>query len=142
MRERSAGIVVFREKPRKYLLLITRRGSLDFPKGKIEKGESPVRAALRETFEETGLRVQLLPGFKRTIRYVYIRPGGQQVSKTVVFFLARSSKQRRVKVSREHKGFTWLSPTEADRRLKFKNAKLLIKEAERFLGRLDKVQPT
>lgn len=37
-------------------LFIFRRGSWDLPKGKIDPGETPPQAALREVSEETGLR--------------------------------------------------------------------------------------
>ncbi len=37
------------------LLMIYRNGMWDLPKGKIEKGESPSEAALREVCEETGI---------------------------------------------------------------------------------------
>jgi 8-oxo-dGTP pyrophosphatase MutT (NUDIX family) len=38
-------------------LFIIRRGRLDLPKGKIDPGETPREAALREVKEETGLRM-------------------------------------------------------------------------------------
>jgi len=37
-------------------LLIKRLGKWDLPKGKIEKGETPEKAAIREVEEETGVR--------------------------------------------------------------------------------------
>lgn len=37
-------------------------GPWSFPKGKIDKGESPARAALREVKEEIGVVADLLPG--------------------------------------------------------------------------------
>ena len=37
-------------------LLIFRRGHWDLPKGKIDPGETPEQAAIREVQEETGLR--------------------------------------------------------------------------------------
>lgn len=37
------------------ILLIFRRGKWDLPKGKIDEGETPEEAALREVTEETGL---------------------------------------------------------------------------------------
>jgi 8-oxo-dGTP pyrophosphatase MutT (NUDIX family) len=49
--EAAGGCVFNQEK----LLLIFRRGSWDLPKGKIDEGESPDQAALREVEEETGL---------------------------------------------------------------------------------------
>jgi hypothetical protein len=49
----AAGGVVFNEK--KELLMIHRLKKWDLPKGKIEKGENPDEAALREVCEETGV---------------------------------------------------------------------------------------
>ena len=50
----SAGVVVIRESSdgRRYLLLRA-WNHWDFPKGKVEEGESPMEAALREVEEET-----------------------------------------------------------------------------------------
>jgi len=50
----AAGGVVFNEKEQ--ILAIYRRGSWDLPKGKIDKGETPPQAALREVEEETGIQ--------------------------------------------------------------------------------------
>ncbi len=55
-RKRSAGIVVLRRVPEGWRLLLLRAfRNWDFPKGRIETGEQPLAAALRETREETGL---------------------------------------------------------------------------------------
>lgn len=133
MIERSAGFVLFKGKPHKYLFLRKRR-SLDFPKGKLERGETPLQAATRETFEEAGLRVSPIPGFLRIIHYTY-RRDGHEIKKTVTFYLARVSSDRRVRISSEHTWFTWLSPAAAARELRHKNAKELVREAEEFLQR-------
>ena len=55
---RAAGAVVLR---RGKVLLVHRPRYDDwsFPKGKLDRGESPVTAAVREVEEETGLRVRL-----------------------------------------------------------------------------------
>ena len=37
-------------------------GPIAFPKGQVDKGETIKQAALREVYEETGLRVKILPG--------------------------------------------------------------------------------
>ena len=49
----AAGGLVFNEDGD--VLMIYRRGNWDFPKGKIDPGETPGQAALREIREETGL---------------------------------------------------------------------------------------
>lgn len=58
----SAGVVLFRldNVPPQCLLLRAYR-NWDFPKGRVEPGESPLQAALRELAEETGVtRITLL----------------------------------------------------------------------------------
>lgn len=50
--EAAGGVVMNTKKER---LFIHRFGRWDLPKGKIEKGESPAEAALREVEEETGI---------------------------------------------------------------------------------------
>ena len=54
----AAGGVVFNEKNE--VLVIFRRDFWDLPKGKIDKGESPEQAAVREVQEETGLENVIL----------------------------------------------------------------------------------
>ncbi|RJQ05195.1 MAG: GNAT family N-acetyltransferase [Bacillota bacterium] len=58
----EAGTVTVRPGPDPHLLVVWNAGYGDpsLPKGRIEPGESPAEAAVRETAEETGLRVRLL----------------------------------------------------------------------------------
>jgi len=49
----AAGGLVYNDKGE--ILTIFRRGSWDLPKGKIDPGETPIEAGLREVQEETGL---------------------------------------------------------------------------------------
>lgn len=51
---RAAGGIV--SAPDGSMLLITRNGRADLPKGKVEPGETLLQAALREVEEETGIR--------------------------------------------------------------------------------------
>ena len=56
VKHRSAGVVVVRKEGGAWRFLILRAyRNWDFPKGLIEPGETPLAAARRETFEETGL---------------------------------------------------------------------------------------
>lgn len=53
---RAAGGIV--SAPDGTILLITRNGRADLPKGKVEPGETLIQAALREVEEETGIKVE------------------------------------------------------------------------------------
>jgi 8-oxo-dGTP pyrophosphatase MutT (NUDIX family) len=62
----SAGGVVLAS-PKDYSRIYVRKpsnnyGPLSFPKGKIDKGETQQKAALREVWEEIGVRAALVPG--------------------------------------------------------------------------------
>lgn len=56
---RAAGGIVTRDDGK--MLLILRNNRWDLPKGKVEAGETLLQAALRETFEETGVKANLSP---------------------------------------------------------------------------------
>ena len=62
--EKSCGAVVFRNERRdgalqRYVLMIkhSSQGHYSFPKGHVEAGETEIKTAEREVFEETGLRL-------------------------------------------------------------------------------------
>ena len=88
-REISAGGVVFRrgEQGVSYLLIRDSYGRWALPKGKLERGESPEQAALREISEEVGLSEVVVRGPLPSIRYVYTDPQGVLKFKAVHFFL-------------------------------------------------------
>src|SRR3989304_2185442 len=132
---RSAGVVLFRQgKEREYLLLHYDAGHWDLPKGMFEKGEKDSKkVALRELKEETGIsRAKLLPGFKETIKFVYAWEG-EKVLKYVVFYLAQT-RQKKVKISWEHKGYAWLPYKDAAKKATFRNAKNVLRKAEAWFN--------
>ncbi len=144
--EKSAGAVIFHRGPAgkiEYLLLEHQAGHFVFPKGLIEKNETPREAAEREVKEETGIKdFVLLPGFKENqkfffkVKYDYQLERGWKKGETVfkiVTFLLAETKTKKVKVSWEHIGFKWLPYEEALEQLTFKNAKEILKKANEFL---------
>jgi len=132
--EKSAGAVIFRKEEGKiyYLLLHYEMGHWGFPKGHIEKGESLEQTVRREVKEETGIEdIEILSGFKKWIKYFY-KLKDKNIFKIVTYLLAET-KQRKVKISYEHKGYAWLSYNDALNRLTFKNSKEILKKANNYL---------
>ena len=137
IKERSAGAVIFyaAEGEPEYLLLHYTAGHWDFPKGNIEPGESELETVRREVEEETGIRdIELVYGFRKLIHYHY-RKGKELVSKEVVFYLAES-KTKDVRISWEHTGYVWLGYEDALKKLTYKNAKELLKDAHEVVKSL------
>ncbi len=140
VRERSAGIVVFRENPatsQHEFLLLNYGRHWDYPKGHLEKGEGDTVAALRELREETGItNVTLLPKFSREIMYHFQSSRKGLVRKEVIFFGARIDFEgsEAITISREHVGFQWIASEAALERLTFANAKAVLASLIRFLS--------
>lgn len=79
----AAGGAVFNGEGK--VLLIHRRGSWDLPKGKIDEGETPEGAAVREVQEETGLRNVLLGPHLLDTWHTYEHKG-KRVLKTTYWY--------------------------------------------------------
>jgi 8-oxo-dGTP pyrophosphatase MutT (NUDIX family) len=63
----AGGIIQYEEK----YLWMKRRGMWDLPKGKIDPGEIPAQAALREVAEETGLKQVVIKDFVGATWHIY-----------------------------------------------------------------------
>jgi 8-oxo-dGTP pyrophosphatase MutT (NUDIX family) len=57
-RRLSSGVVILNPDHEVLLCHVTGQNHWDLPKGGIDAGETPLQAAIRETREETGLRLQ------------------------------------------------------------------------------------
>ena len=86
-KEKSCGAVVFtRENGEiRFLLIRNLAGTYGFPKGHVEGSETEKETALREVYEEVGLRISLLDGFRT--EETYYLPGRRDTLKKVVYFL-------------------------------------------------------
>lgn len=133
--EISAGaVVVFLGEAPEYLLLHYTSGHWDFPKGNVEPGETLEQTAFREIREETGLEVELIPGFREEIEYIYVR-AGKRIRKKVVYFLARAP-SKDVKLSWEHKGFIWLPYDKALARVTYESSRRVLAKAHKYLQQI------
>lgn len=92
-REKSCGAVVYTLVDGKifYLLIKSLSGVYGFPKGHVESGESEEETALREVFEEVGIKLTLDRNFR--IEDEYTIPYHDGILKRVVYFLGYYSDQ-------------------------------------------------
>lgn len=108
------------------------------PKGLVDPGEKPEETAVREVFEETGIRGEIL--VKLTdIKYVYVRKwgDGQRVFKIVSFYLLRYgsgeiddvSEEMRVEVKRA----MWIPLAGAEAKLSYRGEKDVVRLAQKYL---------
>jgi 8-oxo-dGTP pyrophosphatase MutT (NUDIX family) len=92
----SGGVLVRRMRGRWWLAAIRPRGKPEgvwaLPKGLVDAGERADATALREVFEETGIRGRLDRKLG-DVRYVYTR-GGRRIFKVVSFYLVRGGRGR------------------------------------------------
>ena len=133
--ETSAGIVLFRKEESKILFLLLHypSGHWDFVKGKMEQEESTHQTAVRETKEETGITdITFVENFEEWIQYNF-KYQGELVQKKVVFFLAET-KTKKIEISHEHSGYTWLDYNSSMEKTTFDNAKTVLTKAERLLS--------
>lgn len=82
---KSCGVIPFRwhGSEKEYLILLQTNNCWSFPKGHMEARETEEQTALRELFEETGLRAKLFPT-KRVVSEYDLPPFAR---KQVIFFL-------------------------------------------------------
>jgi len=136
-REFSAGGVLVKQiKGRRHLAAIRpqgkREGTWALPKGNLDPGEKPDETALREVWEETGVRGRLVEKLG-DVKYTYTRRGGVRVFKIVSFYLLSAGRGRigeieermRVEVAEAR----WLPLEEAPRLLAYGGEREMVEKA-------------
>jgi 8-oxo-dGTP pyrophosphatase MutT (NUDIX family) len=112
-------------------------GTWALPKGLVDSGESPQETALREGFEETGVRGRL-DSKLGDVRYVYTWQG-ERVFKVVSFFLAHATGGRIGELppgmEREVAEARWLPLADAPRLLAYKGEREMAEMALEELGK-------
>ncbi len=140
--ETSAGGVVYRLQDGRPLYLLIRDSykNWGFPKGHVEDGELPERAAVREVGEETGLDDVEVRGDIDTIDW-YFRFRGRLIHKTCHFFLMETSVTRTCPQRDEGiSACQWLPFADAETRISYGNAREILRRAnEQVAARLASV---
>ena len=131
MLERSCGGVVYTEFQGQRRYVLVKGGYVGLPKGHMEKGESERETALREIREETCVKSEIVPGFRRVV--TYHMPNGND--KRVVYFLARFFHQEAHQNPEEFLKVRVLGYHDALHALTFENDRVTLRAAERFIRR-------
>lgn len=131
--EKSCGAVVYKtsNKGIKYLLLksIGLDSYWGFPKGHMEYSETEEETALREVFEECGLKVNLIDGFRATDKYNI----DNFIEKEVVLFLGEADNSL-IKIQVEEiEDYRWCNYEEAKSLLTYESGRRIISETNKFL---------
>jgi 8-oxo-dGTP pyrophosphatase MutT (NUDIX family) len=132
----AAGFIVYKREDEiiYFLLLQYTAGHWDFAKGKVEEQESLHETAVRELFEETGLRPAVTQDFSYTMQYTLPRPDGSTIPKEVTLFLTTVYDDP-IKLSSEHRSFGWFPYETALARLTYSNAQHALMSASAALKR-------
>ncbi len=101
--------------------------------GKIDSGERPERAAVRELREETGLELNAL--YNVTVSSFFLHT--TQTIQMAIVFAAFVASDSEVVLSDEHQRFEWLSVDEACDRFTWPRAAQALKDARHLLARGD-----
>jgi len=130
-REFSSGGIVAKARSSKIRILLIKDpyGKWTWPKGKIDKKETPLDAAKREIGEETGLKnIQVISEIGRS-NYFYTRKK-RLIYKTVYIYLFKFNGNEALSIQKaEIDDGRWFSEEEALSKVSYKGAKELLKKA-------------
>ena len=131
--EKSCGAVVFTRMNNeiKYLLIRNLTGIYGFPKGHVEQGETEEQTALREVFEELGLAVKLVSGFRSEDEHPI--PQKENTMKQIVYFLGEYSNQEFTYQKEELTDALLTDYETAMTLFQFDSSKRILTEANTFL---------
>ncbi len=131
--EKSCGAVVYTTSNKGIQYLLLKSIGLDsywgFPKGHMEYSETEEETALREVFEECGLKVNLIDGFRATDKYNI----DNFIEKEVVLFLGEADNSL-IKIQVEEiEDYRWCNYEEAKSLLTYESGRRILSETNKFL---------
>ncbi|MBQ3136105.1 MAG: NUDIX domain-containing protein [Clostridia bacterium] len=131
--ESSCGAVIYRDDTdgKKFLLIRNKRSAhWGFPKGHIEPGETNEETAVREVLEETGVKIEIIPGFVKNSEYSI----QGKIEKSVSIFLAKTNQCDYKLQEEEIEECGWYSFDESLRVLNYENDKNILNDAMDFIN--------
>ena len=132
--EKSCGAVVFTKDDGaiRYVIIESKEGFFGFPKGHIEGNETEEETALREIYEETGLDVELIDGFRTEDSHPFTKNGETRI-KHVVYFLAEYSDQSPKAQESELNSIHLMDYNTAVSAFQFESSKRILSKANEYL---------
>ncbi len=136
--EISCGAVVYTRVRGKlnFVIIKSLAGDVGFPKGHVEGEETEEQTALREIYEEVGLRVNIVPGFRVIDQYPL--PLNPETIKRVVYFVAEYSDQNLVCQREELSSVTLMPYNKAMKALTFDSGRNVLEAAMQFIAEKEK----
>ncbi len=137
--EKSYGIIPVYTKSSQPLFLLVKhnKGHWAFPKGHIEKGESPIQTAKRELFEEVAIEardINIIEGITFTENYSFTKDN-QKIGKTNGYFIGITDNMMEVKIlKKEISEYKWAEYETALQTITFDKSKEILREALRYLN--------
>lgn len=138
VKDNAVGVIVFRKlgDEIKYLILKAHKWG-SFPKGHIDKGETKIEAALRELFEETGIKNESIKFISDDIlfsqEYFFKDKNKGLIKKTNEFYFAETFSDE-VKIDgKEISDYKWCTVKEATGISEYKNFSEAITEADKIV---------
>ena len=130
--EKTCGSVMFtyKDNERLYLLIKNESGHIGFPKGHIELDESEEQTAVREVFEETGIKAEIIDSFRMEYQYIT----HDNTHKTCVYFMSEYP-YRKAEIQESEISQSWLVGfDEAMELLNFPQDRVILDAVEKRLG--------
>lgn len=127
--ENSCGAIVFNENTEKVLLVKMHNGNWGFPKGHIESNETKEETAIREVFEETNIKIKIIPNFEREIKYI----PNENTIKKVTFFAGITQEENVIVETHEIEDFKWCTSEEALKLVTYKLQKDVLEKSRKVI---------
>mgnify|MGYP000657709693 FL=1 len=128
-REKSCGAVVYNPKKHSFLIIKMLNGNWGFPKGHTEDQETDIQTAIREVMEETGINIEILDGFKKSIKYIPF----PEVLKEVIFFIGITEEEKVTIDKDEIEDYMWCSYEEALKMITYKPQRDVMESSLQFI---------
>ncbi len=127
--EKSCGAVVYNPKKHSFLIIKMLNGNWGFPKGHTEDQETDIQTAIREVTEETGINIEILDGFKKSIKYIPF----PEVLKKVIFFIGITEEEKVTIDKNEIEDYMWCSYEEALKMITYKPQRDVMESSLKYI---------